>query len=99
MCLINFLQAFFHFRTIALPKDGASSDNEEQNILDDSRTLGTGPFELLVGREFKLGIWEDMVKTMRVGEVARFECPFKVYVYTCEDIWVISEECLLTARD
>ncbi len=47
-------------------------------IIDDTRILGTGPFELLIGREFKLSILEDMVKGMLVGEVARFSCPYKV---------------------
>lgn len=47
-------------------------------IIDDSRRMGNGPFELLIGREFKLDIWEEMVRTMRLKEVARFTCPFKV---------------------
>lgn len=69
-----------------LDKDGVlSKENVQECVLDDSRTLGTGPFELLVGRKFKLGIWEDMVKTMRVGEIARFKCPFKV---GCT-VWVV----------
>ena len=61
-----------------MDKDGELGD--EQSVLDDSRTLGTGPFELLIGREFKLGIWEDLAKSMRLGEIARFKCPFKVDV-------------------
>ena len=73
------LQAFFHFRTLRLDKDGMlDEDNLQQCVLDDSRTLGSGPFELIVGRDFKLGVWEDMVKSMRVGEIAQFKCPFKV---------------------
>ena len=70
------LQVFFHFRALVLTEERA--EDGQQSVLDDSRTLGTGPFELLVGRQFKLGIWEEMVKTMRVGEVAQFNCPFKV---------------------
>lgn len=78
---------FFHFRTLLLNKDGGlREESGEQCVLDDSRKLGTGPFELLVGRKFKLGIWEDMVKTMRVGEVAQFKCPFKVCAHVgCGD--------------
>ena len=53
-------------------------EETEQSVVDDSRLLGTGPFELLVGRKFKLEIWEEMVKSMRVGEIAQFNCPFKV---------------------
>lgn len=72
-------QAFFHFRTLVSTEKGGEGEGEaERRVLDDSRTLGTGPFELLVGRKFKLEIWENMVKTMRIGEIAEFKCPFKV---------------------
>ena len=47
-------------------------------MIDDSRKLQSGPFELLVGREFKLSVWEEWVKGMLEGEVARFTCPYKV---------------------
>ena len=40
--------------------------------------MGIGPFELLIGREFKLPLWEDMIKTMKVGEISRFGCEFRV---------------------
>lgn len=74
-----FLQVFFHFRALKLQQDGSlDEDNLRESVIDDTRTLGTGPFELLIGREFKLSIWEEMLKTMRVGEIARFKCPFKV---------------------
>ena len=49
------------------------------HVIDDTHTLGTGPFELLIGREFKLDIWEKLVKEMLIGEVARFSCPYKVH--------------------
>ena len=38
------------------------------------------PFELYIGREFKLAIWEELVKTMKVGEISRFSCPYEVRV-------------------
>lgn len=50
------------------------------HVIDDTRDLGSGPFELLIGREFKLDIWEKLVREMLVGEVARFSCPYKVRV-------------------
>ena len=77
-------QAVFHFRTIQPPSAhnvaDLSSDTlpEGSKVIDDSRTMGTGPFELLIGREFKLSVWEELVRSMRVGEVARFLCPFEV---------------------
>ncbi len=40
--------------------------------------MGNGPFELLIGREFKLDVWEKMVRTMRLKEIARFTCAFQV---------------------
>lgn len=74
---MHFIQAILHFRTLKLQQDGSL---EEGDVLDDTRKMVTGPFELLMGREFKLGVWEEMVKTMRIGEVARFRCPFKVCI-------------------
>ncbi len=72
----------FHFRTIHPPHDvtelSPSVLPEGSKVIDDSRTMGTGPFELLIGREFKLCVWEELVRSMRVGEVARFLCPFEV---------------------
>ncbi len=52
---------------------------ELDEVIDDTRTMGNGPFELLMGREFKVDIWDEMVRTMRVDEVARFLCPFEVH--------------------
>lgn len=36
--------------------------------------LSKEPFELLLGKKFKLEIWETLIKTMRVAEVASFLC-------------------------
>lgn len=57
------LQAVFHFRV---------ERGDDNRLLDDSRELALGPFELRLGKGFALGVWEDMVKTMSVGEKARF---------------------------
>jgi hypothetical protein len=54
-------------------------------VIDDTRVMGNGPFELLIGREFKLDIWDEMVRTMEVGEVARFVCPFTVSLVTLRE--------------
>ena len=75
------VQAVLHFRTFKLQQDGSLEKGDlEESVIDDTRTMATGPFELLIGREFKLSVWEEMVKTMRVGEIARFICPFEVFV-------------------
>ena len=84
------VQAVLHFRTLKLQQDGSLEKGDlGESVVDDTRTMATGPFELLIGREFKLNVWEEMVKTMRVGEIARFRCPFEVFVvieciYNCD---------------
>lgn len=59
----------FHFRTFRVGGDGKIGD-----LLDDTRHIGNGPFELIIGRSFKLKIWEELVRGMLVNEVARFTC-------------------------
>ena len=70
-------QVIFHFKTFGV-SDPQDTDPDADQLIDDTRELGLAPFELLIGREFKVPVWEDMVKSMTVGEVARFGCMFKV---------------------
>lgn len=58
-------QAIFHFKAFKRNKDG------EEVVIDDSRKLGK-PFELLIGKEFKMPVLEEFIKTMREGEVSHF---------------------------
>lgn len=46
-------------------------------MLDDSRVRGK-PMELIIGKKFKLPVWETIVSTMREGEIAQFHCDVKV---------------------
>lgn len=46
-------------------------------MLDDSRARGK-PMELIIGKKFKLPVWETIVSTMREGEIAQFHCDIKV---------------------
>ena len=62
-------QAVFHFRTFRLGADGESTE-----LLDDTREIGNGPFELIIGRSFKLKIWEELIRGMWLNEVAKFTC-------------------------
>ncbi|XP_050166645.1 aryl-hydrocarbon-interacting protein-like 1 [Myiozetetes cayanensis] len=55
----------FHFQTL--------KDNFERTVIDDSREAGT-PMEIIVGKMFKLEIWETLLSSMRIGEVAEFWC-------------------------
>lgn len=87
-------QAIFHFRAIKPGEDHIDKDSvvNQDDIIDDTRTMGSGPFELLIGRDFKLSVWEDMVKTMRVTEISRFICPFQVrrvyrVLLLCVHVW------------
>ncbi|XP_053535890.1 AH receptor-interacting protein [Ictalurus punctatus] len=48
-------------------------------VLDDSRRMGgqSKPMELILGKKFKLPVWERVVSTMRTGEIAEFTCDVK----------------------
>jgi len=60
-------KVLFHFRSLVLKDDG------ERTVLDDSKKEKEA-FELLLGKQFKLDIWETLIKTMRVNEIAEFIC-------------------------
>lgn len=62
-------RATFHFKTFK-----NAYDDKSRKLIDDSRTFGK-PFELLVGKSFKLDCWEECIKTMLVGETSTFSCP------------------------
>ncbi|XP_051963557.1 aryl-hydrocarbon-interacting protein-like 1 [Xyrauchen texanus] len=47
--------------------------NDEHTIIDDSKKAGT-PMEMVIGNMFKLDVWETLLTSMRIGEVARFWC-------------------------
>ncbi|KAK0082094.1 hypothetical protein PV325_011074 [Microctonus aethiopoides] len=53
----------FHFNTKKCDGD--------QTIIDDSRKLGQ-PMELVLGKKFKLDVWEVIVQQMSLHEVSRF---------------------------
>ncbi|KAF6732436.1 Aryl-hydrocarbon-interacting protein-like 1 [Oryzias melastigma] len=55
----------FHFQTLL--------DNFERTVIDDSR-LADRPPEIFVGKMFKMEVWETLLTSMRVGEVAEFWC-------------------------
>ncbi|XP_059171715.1 AH receptor-interacting protein-like [Physella acuta] len=61
-------KATFHYRT--------TKADEEKTLLDDSKHTGK-PMELIFGKKFKLEVWEKLLKTMTVKEVAEFTCDTK----------------------
>ncbi|XP_072495420.1 AH receptor-interacting protein isoform X2 [Notamacropus eugenii] len=58
------------------PISGTAPSDEEGAVIDDSRQRGK-PMELILGKQFKLRVWETIVRTMRPGEVAEFLCDVK----------------------
>ncbi|XP_062851563.1 AH receptor-interacting protein [Trichomycterus rosablanca] len=66
---IDGTKVMFHYRSSLC--DGT--------LLDDSRNMNgkSNPMELILGKKFKLPVWEDVVTTMKVGEVADFTCDVK----------------------
>ncbi|XP_057570413.1 membrane-associated phosphatidylinositol transfer protein 3 isoform X1 [Hippopotamus amphibius kiboko] len=55
----------FHFRTLKC--------DEERTVIDDSKHVGH-PMHIIIGNMFKLEVWEMLLTSMRVSEVAEFWC-------------------------
>lgn len=55
---------FFHFVT--------RKCDDNNTIIDDSRKMGK-PMELVIGKKFKLEVWETIVRAMAIGEVSLFK--------------------------
>ena len=63
---INFVpgtKVVFHFKT--------TKCDPEKTVIDDSKTMGR-PMELVLGKKFKLEVWEVIVQKMALNEVACF---------------------------
>ena len=58
-------QITFHFQTLY------TDDAGNEVVLDDSRKLSK-PMELILGKQFRLPVWEELLKSMCVDEVSRF---------------------------
>ena len=58
-------QVTFHFRTMKC--------DEERTVIDDSKQVGH-PMHIIIGNMFKLEVWEILLTSMRVREVAEFWC-------------------------
>uniref|UniRef100_A0A669D3R7 Aryl-hydrocarbon-interacting protein-like 1 n=1 Tax=Oreochromis niloticus TaxID=8128 RepID=A0A669D3R7_ORENI len=74
----------FHFRTQLC--------DDERTVIDDSKAVGT-PMEIVIGNMFKLDIWETLLSSMRIGEVAEFWCDIvqQPSEYDRES-WALSDE-------
>ncbi|XP_044900552.1 aryl-hydrocarbon-interacting protein-like 1 isoform X2 [Felis catus] len=66
--LPNFItgsRVIFHFRT--------TKCDDERTVIDDSKRVGH-PMHIIIGNMFKLEVWEVLLTSMRIGEVAEFWC-------------------------
>ncbi|XP_043077920.1 aryl-hydrocarbon-interacting protein-like 1 [Puntigrus tetrazona] len=63
--LVTGTKVTFHFRTQLC--------NDERTVIDDSKKAGM-PMELVIGNMFKLDVWETLLMSMHIGEVAEFWC-------------------------
>jgi len=61
---ILYLKVMFHFKTTKCDSD--------KTIIDDSRLMGN-PMELVLGKKFKLEVWEAIIQKMALNEVAHFK--------------------------
>ena len=62
---LTHVKLVFHFQTL--------KDDFERTVIDDSR-LAKRPMEIFVGKMFKIEVWEVLLSSMRIGEVAEFWC-------------------------
>lgn len=62
---LSLRQITFHFQTL--------KDDFERTVIDDSRDSGI-PMEIIVGKMFKMEVWETLLTSMRIREVAEFWC-------------------------
>jgi FKBP-type peptidyl-prolyl cis-trans isomerase len=56
---------------MTVERSGLRSAIDFIKVIDDSRKY-TQPIEILIGKKFKLEVWETMVQAMAVNEVAEF---------------------------
>ena len=68
-------------RIASRPIQEPMAEVHPDDLIDDSRAMKLPPMELYMGRDFIMPIWEELVKTMKVGEISRFACPYDVRMY------------------
>lgn len=64
------LQVRFHFIAQVITKN-SEGEIVIGDVIDDSHNYSQ-PIEILIGKKFKLEVWETIVQTMAVNEVAEF---------------------------
>lgn len=61
----------FHFSTKIINK-GIDGKVEEGDVIDDSHNYEQ-PIEILIGKQFKLEVWETVIQSMAINEVAEYQ--------------------------
>ena len=64
-------QVKFHFSTKTINK-GPDGQVEEGDVIDDSHNYDQ-PVEILIGKQFKLEVWETVIQSMSINEVAEYQ--------------------------
>ncbi|GFY75749.1 AH receptor-interacting protein [Trichonephila inaurata madagascariensis] len=59
----------FHFQTCMLNDNG-----EPLDCVDDSKKIGR-PMEIILGKQFKMPVWEKCLEAMKLGEISKFTVP------------------------
>lgn len=54
--------------------------DDDKTVIDDSRMMGN-PMELVLGKKFKLEVWEVIVQKMALNEIACFKVHKSVSFY------------------
>ncbi|XP_007894829.1 aryl-hydrocarbon-interacting protein-like 1 isoform X2 [Callorhinchus milii] len=75
----------FHFRTLLCDGD--------RTVIDDSKRVGRA-MEIIVGNMFKLEVWEILLSSMRIAEVAEFWCDIIVESPSSykRETWAMNDE-------
>ncbi|XP_063814596.1 AH receptor-interacting protein isoform X3 [Pseudophryne corroboree] len=78
-------KATFHYQTLLC--------DDKRTMIDDSSNREK-PMELIIGKKFKLPVWETIIRSMREGEVAEFLCdtPVQEPGSYRQDAWAMSDE-------
>ena len=59
----NYFQMYFHYKT--------TKCDDDRTVIDDSHKYDK-PMEIILGKKFKLEIWETCLKTMLPNEVSEY---------------------------
>lgn len=65
--------------TKPIDPDIETNSEEDLVVIDDSKHYGK-PMELIFGKQFQISVWETCLRTMLIGERARYQVPESVNI-------------------